>query len=103
MATVKIIQRTDKKNAAGECPLYLRIYVKKKAYKKIDIYVPERDWNPEKSRIRKSHGNYKSLNRKLQQIKGEAQLALNNVTPLTAKNVKAYLEGVSHDSFYEYA
>lgn len=102
MATTKIIQRTDKKKN-GEAPLYLRIYHKgKKAHKALDISVEPRHWNAEKQQVRKSHDYASTLNLQLDRIKGRAKVAVATVRPLSARNIKNYMEGITTDSFYDY-
>lgn len=103
MATIKFIYRSDKEDANGEAPLYLRIYhAKKLRHKKTDIYLREKHWNEDKQQIRKSHPKAKKLNLHLSRWKGRARDAIHNADPLTAKNIKYQLEGINPNSYFDY-
>lgn len=103
MATIKFIYRADKEDGSGEAPLYLRIYhERKKRHKKTDIYLKATHWDEDNQRIRKSHPKSTKLNLHLNKWKMRAREAVQNADPLTAENIKYYIEGKSARRYHEY-
>lgn len=97
MATFKYIQRTNKKNGRGECPIWLRItHQRKTAFVNTGIYVTEKQWNPEEQRVRKNHKSQKKLNYSLDKLSSRAldiALQLRDENKESAQAIKTRLKG----------
>ena len=94
MATLKYIIRPGKVRANGEAPIYLRITQSRKSrFMSTGVYLQERDWNPERQQVRKSHPLAVKLNDHLQtellQARGKVMQARN----VGADRLKATIAG----------
>jgi len=108
MVSTKIIFRTDKKNAAGEHPLYLRIIKNRKSkYISLGQYLKADFWDDEKKRVKKSHPNSQRLNNFIAQKVSDAEgVALEMQTTdkyTTPKQVKDQILGITSVSFFTFA
>lgn len=99
--------RKDKKRENGECPVYLRITQNRKSkYVSTGVYVPEKNWNPEKEKVRKNHRNYKSLNTILGNEKDKAEMVqaeLSKHGKDSAKAIQKRLKQQETGDFFELA
>lgn len=106
-ATINFELRTNKENARGESPIYLRIsYNRKNAWMSTGIKVPESNWNNDKQRVRRNHDRYKKLNHELEKIQLKAQdakLELKDLGKLDAKRVINRVKGFQAENFFVYA
>jgi integrase/recombinase XerD len=109
MASVKLIFKTEKANAVGEVPLYLRITKDRKSrYVSLGIKInPEKHWNEKDKKVKKSHPNSQRLNNFIAQKIAEAEgLALtleSSTKPTSSKRIKDTLKGTTSTSFLKYA
>jgi Arm DNA-binding domain/Phage integrase SAM-like domain len=99
-ATIKTIQRPDKKRDDGTCPIYIRVTVARKTtLVATKIYVPTRDWNPKKGRVRAGHDLADAYNARIDKLEREAlELGLDAVSAVEVK--QKLLKGtgqVQHD------
>jgi integrase/recombinase XerD len=63
MATAKVILRTDKPNAKGECPLYIRfISLRKTSYQSLGKYIDPKHWDKSSSTVKTTYKNSSRLN-----------------------------------------
>jgi site-specific recombinase XerD len=86
MVRSAIVARADKRDAAGTLPLFLRLSHKNSvSYVTLSLRVKERDWNPARSEIRKSHAEHHNLNAYLQD-------ALASVESVVAEMLSAGLQ-----------
>lgn len=99
--------RKDKKRDNGQCPVYLRITQNRKSrYVSTGVYLPEKNWNPEKEEVRKNHRNHKSLNSILQaeQAKAETiQAELSGHGKDSAKAIQKRLKQRQTGDFFDLA
>ena len=62
MASVKAILYKSKKKADGRNPIAIRVTVNRKPKYMFIEWIHEKDWNPEKEKVKSSHPNSKRLN-----------------------------------------
>jgi hypothetical protein len=63
MASAKLIQRVDKQNSKGRCPLYLRfISYRNINYQFLGYRIHPKDWDAEAGQVRKSFKNSTRIN-----------------------------------------
>lgn len=105
--TYHLYLRKDKKRDNGECPVYLRITQNRKSrYVSTGVYIPEKNWNPEKEEVRKNHRNYKALNSILdaEQDKAEkVQAELSRHGKDSAKAIQERLKERQTGDFFDLA
>ncbi len=52
--SINFVLKTQKENKRGKCPIYMRVYVRRKTrYLSTSIKIKPKDWNPEKEVIRR--------------------------------------------------
>lgn len=108
MASVKIILRKDKVNAACEAPLYIRVIKDRNTkFVSLGLKISVKDWNDEKMLVRKSHPKYMALNNFLSKKKSEAmgsalELETKNRSVNTRKLKEAIL-GKQAQNFFAFA
>src|SRR5436305_304311 len=108
MASVKILLRTSKTNAAGEAPLCIRIIKNKKAkFIFLDYRIRPDQWNEEDKKVRKSHPNSAYLNNYIAQKRAEAEAAALQMEA-EDKNVNSFaikesIKGKPAIEFFPYA
>ena len=67
--TINLALLKRKKLRNGNIPIYIRLTENRKSrYKSTGISIPEKDWNPERQEIRRSHRDYKQINIELGRI-----------------------------------
>jgi len=108
MATVKIILRTSKINAAGEAPLCIRITKNRKAkFIFLNYRISPDCWDSKQSKVKKSHKNYQRLNSFIATKYAEAQgIAVDMETAekrVLPESIKEQIQGKAPDSFFKYA
>lgn len=108
MVSTKIIFRTDKKNSAGEHPLYLRLIKDRKSkYISIGQYLKPEHWDEENKRVRKNHPNSQRLNNYIAQKISEAQgIALEleiSDKYVPTRIVKDHILGRTSESFFTFS
>src|SRR5690606_14706117 len=97
------------RKADGTIPVYLRITEDRKSRQlAVGIAVAERDWNPNKEEVRRSHPQHKVYNDGLEKMKHEAEAAALGLKrskkgKATADAVKRELTGVGASHFFPYA
>lgn len=106
-ATINFELRENKKDATGNCPIYLRItYDRKPAWMSLGISVKPKEWNKEKQRVRRNHDRNVKLNDYLEKVKSSAQdaiIELKEKNKLSSKRVIAIVKGIDHKEFFTYA
>ncbi len=107
-SSVKLILRTDKINANGEAPLYLRIIKNRKPkYVSLGIVLPEKSWDAQNKRVRRGVENSQRLNNLIAHKFAEAEAqALELQTKdkdISAQKLKENIMGKASPSFFEYA
>jgi integrase/recombinase XerD len=108
MATVKILLRTEKADALGEAPLYIRL-IKNRVVKYISLGVKlnPKHWNEKEKKVKKSHPNSQRLNNYIAVKIAEAEgVALELETAgkgISATKIKDTLLGKRSESFLKYA
>lgn len=108
MATIKCYLRKDKINAAGKCPLELRIrhnYQEKKVA--TDIKICPKDWDQKSQKVKSSDLNYLAYNNALKEkiALGERkifEMRSKNI-PVTVSAIQAHLQDRDGQDFYTYA
>lgn len=99
--------RADYKKKNGEHPIYLRITNNRKhKYVSTGFSVKEKDWNPDKETVRRSHPNYKTINESLSNKIKEgqiAQLELSRNGHESAKAISERLKSKQKADFFEIA
>ncbi|MDD7010003.1 MAG: Arm DNA-binding domain-containing protein, partial [Candidatus Cryptobacteroides sp.] len=90
--TIKAILFTSKTLANGEHPIMLRVnFNGSRKYKSLGISCLPKDWNKEKSEVRKSHPQAKLLNKTIETAVNNAQKAYlqsdNLNKPYSAKTI----------------
>lgn len=104
--TINFILRTNRVNARGECPIYIRItHNRKSRYLSLGIAVQEKDWNEDKQRVRRSHDSYIKLNHEIDRIFTKAQntkLELRAEGNVSAKYIINVLKGYDSKDFLTY-
>jgi len=104
--TINFILRTERANARGECPIYIRItHNRKSSYLSLGIAVKAKHWNEEKQRVRRSHDSYKKLNHEIDRIFTKAQntkLELRAEGNVSAKYIINVLKGYDSKDFFNY-
>lgn len=108
MATTKIIQRSDKINAAGLAPLYLRITADRISKQvSLKFKIEPRYWDENKQRIRSSYPNSARANAALKQKIAEVEKVVLELgeqkTRVRAKDIKDTLFGTDSPEFFSYA
>ncbi|MCE7056901.1 site-specific integrase [Algoriphagus sp. AGSA1] len=89
MASIKIVLRTNKKKKDGTCPLAIRIIKHRKTrYVFTGKYIPERDWDDQHGRVKKSYENSARLNAFLRKKLYEAE-AVNDKAELEEENLSS--------------
>jgi len=105
-ATFKFYLRTDQKNSANKCSIYLRVtYNRKNKYSNTGIKLKEKYWNEEKEEVRKSHPSSKAYNEELTAIRLKAeQLAfkLEREQAITAKVLVEEFNGAAPTDFIQF-
>lgn len=96
MARVSIYARSDKRDAAGTVPLYVRIAHKNSTrYVSLGLRVKEKNWNAAAEEVRKSQPEHAKLNQYLAGVKSEAQAAIADLmasrAPVTLQALKKRL------------
>ncbi|NGP87575.1 site-specific integrase [Fodinibius halophilus] len=106
MATINFILRTERANARGEAPIYVRVtHNRKSRYLSLGISVQEKYWNEEKQRVRRSHDSHKVLNHEIERVFTKAQntkLELRSEGNVTAKYIINVLKGYDAKDFFNY-
>ena len=99
--------RKNSQNKSGEFPIYLRITKNRKhKYVSTGISVPEKYWNPRNQDIRKSHRDYRSLNKLLKNKMSRAKniyAELSSDGEVTAKSIVDRLKSSRRADFFEVA
>ncbi|NDK57585.1 site-specific integrase [Pontibacter fetidus] len=108
MATVKILLKTEKTNAQGEAPLYLRIIKNRAAkYISLGIRLNPRHWNEREKKVKKSHPNSQRLNNylavKIAEAEGVALSMETGEKAVSSVKIKEAVLGKSSESFLKYA
>jgi len=108
MASVKLYPRTDKLNARGEAPIYLRLTKNRKSkYIALDAYVKPEDWNIKTGKVAPNARNASRLNNYLASKEAEAEgIALELETrskSITAFDIKTRIVGKPPGDFFIYA
>lgn len=108
MATVKLLYRTEKANAKGEAPLYIRITKDRRhRYVSLGLRLHPDHWNEAERRVRKSHRNSQYLNNFLAQKMAEAEkaalLAESEAKGVAVNKIKQRIMGTTSGSFLAYA
>jgi integrase len=89
MASIKIVLRANKKKKDGTCPLAIRIIKDRKTrYVFTGKYIPEKDWDDQHGRVKKSHENSARLNAYLRKKLYEAE-AVNDKSELEEENLSS--------------
>lgn len=106
--TFKLYLMKRKMKKDGTIPIYLRITQNRK-YRLLatGISIDEKNWNPEKSEIRKNHPRYKAFNTQLEHFVFEAKQAL-EALPVHERKAGAIKEVLKEkpadqNCFFEYA
>lgn len=107
MVSTKIIYRTDKTNASGEHPVYIRIIKDRRPkYISLNIYLKPEQWDEENRQVKK-HPNAQRLNKYISTKFLEAQgVALDMVTAekqILPEQIKEQIMGKAPESFLKYA
>ena len=106
-ASINFELRVKKKNARGECPIYLRAtYNRKNAWMSTGLKIESKYWDEETQRTRRSYDRYKVLNHELDTIEGDAiaaKLRLKQIGRLDAKGVINRVKGYNTENFFTYA
>ncbi|WP_207435378.1 site-specific integrase [Sabulibacter ruber] len=108
MATVKLLLRTEKSDASGEAPLYIRITKDRKPkYISLGIKIHPKHWNEAEKKVKKAHPNSQRLNNLLAVKIAEAEgvaLTLETAEKNTpAIKIKEAVLGKTSESFLKYA
>ncbi|MBY0426912.1 MAG: site-specific integrase [Cytophagales bacterium] len=107
MSSIRIVIRTQKTNAAGEAPLWLRVTQHRKShYISLGIYVNPKEWNEESQKVKKSHPNSARLNNYLARKVADCQSTVLDTElkaeQITSKKVKKAVAGITGESFIKY-
>lgn len=108
MATYKFILREQKKDAAGESPIWLRITQNRRpTFKTTGIKVKSNEWDEAKQRIKRSKRNSNRLNAALTKFKADAEATVIEMEvkngSINSKAIKKELEGKGNEKFLDYA
>ncbi|NEM96988.1 site-specific integrase [Pontibacter burrus] len=108
MATVKILLKTEKANAQGEVPLYLRIIKNRAAkYISLGIKLHPKHWNEKEKKVKKSHPNSQRLNNylavKIAEAEGVALSMETGEKAVSSVKIKEAVLGKKSESFLKYA
>lgn len=98
-------KNNPKKN--GEIPIYLRITSNRKhKYLSTGVSIIGKHWNPDKEIIRKTHPNYKALNKTLRKkisTAEKAQAELSTYGKDNAKSIREKLKAIDGIDFFDFA
>lgn len=109
MATLKLIQRLDKINKAGEAPIFLRVTKDRKTnFIGLEVRIKPELWDADKQKVKRGHPNSTRLNAYLlKRISEATDLTLESETQrksLNTKDIKLVLTGsVPTVSFFDFA
>jgi len=91
--TYHLYLRKDKKRDSGECPVYLRITENRKSkYISTGVFINPKHWNSEKEEVRRSHKNYKALNKILDREQEKAETVQADLSEHGKDSAKAIQE-----------
>lgn len=77
MSSVKVILKTEKANAKGEHPLYLRVITNRKTqFVALGHYLLPEQWDEKKEKAKKNHPNSARLNNKIADSVARVQAAI---------------------------
>lgn len=77
MATATLLPWTAKEDSDGRLPVYLVVrHEGERATMSLGMKVKEKQWNPNKEEVRKSHPDYADLNHYFAEVKREAHSAI---------------------------
>ena len=88
----------------GSHALFLRITEERKIkriYTGFDI--PKKDWNPKKREVRRTNPLYSQINKRIEELKGQATTIKAEIKGATAAVVVDHLKGTSSTSFFAFA
>lgn len=106
-ATINFELRENKKDAKGECPIYLRVTANRKsAWLSTGLKVKSKQWNSERQQIRRNHHRNKKLNNVLRKYHSKAEdalIRLKELGKLDAKRVINHVKGYDSENFFVYA
>lgn len=106
-ATFRYIQRDDRPNKRGECPIYLRITChRKKKYYNTGFRILPKHWDSDKERVRRSHRTYRKLNDELDILLNTAKdgaRVLRREGQESAEGITQRIIGASKDNFFALA
>ncbi|SMO56845.1 site-specific integrase [Fodinibius sediminis] len=104
--TINFYLRTERTNARGESPIYIRVtHNRKSSIYSIGIAVQAKDWNEDKQRVRRSHDSYKKMNHEIDRMFTKAQnkmLELRAEDNVSAKYIINVLKGYEAKNFFTY-
>lgn len=93
--SVKLVLRASQQRDDGTCPIYVRLIRDRRVrFLSTGIRIEPRFWDARRQRVRKSHPLAPVLNRRLENIKLQAQAAL--LEEGSADAAKAALKGAGH-------
>lgn len=74
MANPKLVLRKDRVLQDGRCPVVIQLYIKREkvAITLRDMEIEEKDWDPDKQKVKKSFPDYKDRNLQLQSYVAKA-------------------------------
>lgn len=108
MASVKFILRLDKKDALGECPLFIRVIKNRKTkFISAGLKVKPTQWDEEKQRVKKNYPNSARTNAFLAQKIADAEGSVADMERKTksvsAKKLKEAIKGKTPENFFHYS
>jgi integrase/recombinase XerD len=108
MATVKILLKTEKADASGKAPIYIRLIKDRKPkYISLGIKLHPKHWNEQEKKVKKSHPNSQRLNNylavKIAEAEGVALTMETNKRDAPLIKIKEAVLGKKSESFLKYA
>jgi integrase/recombinase XerD len=108
MTSVAVVLRQDKRKADGTAPIYFRmIKDRKPVYISSSKYIPIKDWDDARKRVRPSFPNSTRLNNlisnKLAELQGEVAAIETNAKSMTSRGLKEKIYGKAPTDFFSFA
>lgn len=107
MASIKLVLRTQQQDAAGNCPIYIRLIKDRKAkFVATGVKAKAGEWDDAKQKLKKSYTNSARINAFLAQKVADAQAQVADVErtkkSVSARKLKEAIKGKADPNFFDY-
>lgn len=108
MASVKLLLRSDKTDATGEAPLFIRVIKDRKAkFISLGVKFKPSEWDAEKQKVKKNHSNSARMNaflsQKIADAEGQVADLERKKAPTSARKLKEAIKGKAAVNFFDYS